>query len=247
MNLRAIAILIACGFLLALMQLLGALVHPALAVGCGVAIGLGMLGLFRFFEIDFDPWWKPLLVSTVSSLLGILIALLNPKTASWTLGFAPAAAFATAGVIILSRRGAARRCALCNRRLGSDLAFDCPRCGLLVCDQRCWNFNHCRCRLCEQNRVPIFSPDGRWWDKQLGPRVGFGRCQLCATGAEGVDLRACAKCGRPQCRPCWDYANGQCSRCGWTLGDLPSTLKVYMLLKESSASGKGPARARSVR
>ncbi len=229
MRFRAPATLIGCGFLMTVIQLVGALAHPAVTFCAAVTIGLLTFVLFQVFQIEWDLWWAPVLLATAASTVGILIRALNPETASWSLVFAPLVTFGTAGTVVLVRRRTSKRCGLCNRRLGSDVALECPRCGLLVCDRGCWDFDHCRCRLCEQNKVPIFSPDGRWWDRQLGPRVTFGRCQLCMTAAPEVDLRACAKCGRPQCRPCWDSANGQCSRCSWFIADLPSQLRIYML------------------
>jgi hypothetical protein len=59
--------------------------------------------------------------------------------------------------------------------------------------------------------------------------VNHGRCQICLTTSDQVDLRACGRCGRSQCRECWDYANGQCSRCNWIMDELPETLRPYML------------------
>lgn len=249
MTIRAVAILTAFGVPMALAQLLSALTHPALAFVAAAAIGFGSFAPFKLFELDLLSWWAPPMLAAASSLTGVLLCSLRPSRATWAFGFAPALALATAGIVVLVRRGASKRCALCNRRLGSGVAFECPRCGLLVCDQGCWDFDHCRCRLCEQHKVPVFSPDGRWWDKQLGPRTGHGRCQLCQSEAAEVDLRACAKCGRPQCRSCWDYANGQCSRCGWVIGDLPPQLKPYVLpIREpGGAAGRRSAGTRSAR
>jgi len=131
------------------------------------------------------------------------------------------------GMVVLARRSGGRRCSLCNRRLG-EVALDCPRCRMVVCDQGCWVFEHCRCRLCEDNRVPVLPPDGRWWDQRFGLRMRQGRCLLCLAEAADADLRACGHCGRAQCRPCWDAGNGQCSRCKWIVEGLPEALRVYM-------------------
>jgi hypothetical protein len=125
-----------------------------------------------------------------------------------------------------------KRCALCNRRLAGAVALECPRCGMIVCDEHCWDFDHYRCNLCEANRVPIFAPDARWWDGKFGPRVEYGRCQICLSAAAEVNLRACGRCGRAQCKDCWDYANGQCTHCGWVVSDLPDKLKVYVSARE---------------
>jgi hypothetical protein len=145
------------------------------------------------------------------------------------LWFAPLLALAFSGILVAAQRVGSKLCGLCGRRLRGHVAFECPRCGLTVCDHTCWVFELSRCKLCEQNRVPIFLQDGRWWDRQLGPKVKYGRCQLCQSPAEEVDLRPCRKCGRTQCRACWDAANGQCSRCRWTIEDLPDSLRRYVL------------------
>jgi len=224
MNTRDFILGAAGWFLLAVAQLLVALGGPAVAV-CGAAvIGAGSFLIWRLFHLHFESSWTPVLLATTSSLGGAALAWLT--RAGWTLWLAPAAAFAAAGLVALLGRPR-RRCALCSRRLG-ELALACPRCGLVVCDSGCWVHEHCRCRLCEDNRVPAFPPEGRWWDKRLGPRMQHGRCQLCLAEPAAADLRACGHCGRPQCRPCWDFNNGQCSRCQWVLDGLPEALRAYM-------------------
>lgn len=233
MSFRNMSILAACWFLLAIIQLLASLAMPAAAIAAAVGVGLLCYAAFSAFHIEIEHAWAPVWVASGASLAAILIRYMGkPGTAHWTLWLSPLVAAATVMMILQVRSSGSRRCGLCDRRLGRSPAFDCPRCGLLVCDQTCWIFEHCRCRLCEENRVPIFPPDGRWWDKRFGPRMNQGRCQLCLAEAAGADLRACAKCGRPQCRACWDAANGQCSRCQWIVHDLPPQLEVYMLPNE---------------
>jgi len=122
----------------------------------------------------------------------------------------------------------ARRCELCNDRLAGAISFTCPRCGLPVCEARCWDFERVRCRLCVQNRVPALPIEAEWWERNIGPQARRGRCQLCQSSAEEADLRSCPKCGRPQCRECWDDANGSCSRCGWSCPALPDGLKQFV-------------------
>jgi hypothetical protein len=230
MNTRKITTLLAGCFLLVLLQLVAGLVNPIVAAVGGCLVALLAFGIFRFFEVEFESQWVVPAVAVGSSLAGagIVYFFASSSGRDDTLGFAPLAAALTAGAIIGIGRMSSRRCGLCNRRIGGGVAFDCPRCGLLVCERDCWVFEQCRCRLCEQNRVPVFSPDGRWWDRHFGPRSQHGRCQICQSTAEATDLRVCGKCGRPQCRDCWDYANGQCSRCHWIVDDLPEPLRPFM-------------------
>ena len=226
MNLRAFPSVLACGFLMALVQFTASL--SSAPVACVVAAGVGVLcfDVFRFLETE-PGFWVPWATATLASLLGVLPRWVTRGTSA--LALAPLVAFASAGLRVAIQRATSRRCGLCNRKLDRIVHFACPRCGLVVCDQGCWNFDHCRCRLCEQNKVPILTSDGRWWDKQLGPRVTYGRCQLCLAESQETDLRACPNCGRPQCRACWDSANGHCTRCRWILPDLPPQLRVYMV------------------
>ncbi|HZS50077.1 MAG TPA: hypothetical protein VFA54_04400 [Bryobacterales bacterium] len=245
---RKATIVAASCFLLAVLQLLAALVNPAASVGAAVVVGVLTFGILRLFDVELERAWSPLLIAAGSSAAAIGVRYFgSPATADRTLGLSPLVAFVAAAMVLLLRRSKAQRCGLCNRRIGRSLAFECPRCGLTVCDQTCWIFEHCRCRLCEQNRVPVFSPDGRWWDRRFGPRMKQGRCQLCLAEAADADLRACANCGRPQCRPCWDFANGQCSRCQWTVDDLPEGLKMYMLPGEPGAGRDAPDRRAPIR
>jgi hypothetical protein len=228
MKTRTITTLVAIMFMSVLLQLVAGLVNLWVALVCGMLLPTLTFGLLRFFQADLEYGWIAPSVPIVSSLAGIAILYFGSAGKDVRFWFVPLLAAAAAGLIVGIRGMSSRRCGLCNRRIGSGLAFDCPRCGMLVCERNCWVFEQCRCRLCEQNRVPIFSPDGRWWDKQFGPRSSYGRCQICMATAEEADLRVCGKCGRPQCRDCWDFANGQCSRCQWVVEDLPELLRAFV-------------------
>lgn len=244
MKTRTIASLLACGFLLILLQLVGLLVGPVVGLICGAAVAALAAGLLKFFQIDLEQVWAALLLPTATSAVAVAIVYFARGDQPAYVWFACLLALAVAAAIVGAQRSGSKRCGLCNRRLGGRLAFACPRCGLTVCDHSCWMFEASRCRLCEQNHVPIFSPDARWWDRQLGPRTDYGRCQLCQVSAQDGDLRACRKCGRPQCRDCWDSANGQCSRCQWTIEDLPESLRPYVLTAASSGRETRTSRAR---
>jgi hypothetical protein len=228
MNIRILASVLACGFLLLLVQLIAALAQPVVGVFCGAVITFLFWLLLKFFQVELPQPWARMLLPSGASLLAVAIAYFAKTGQQTYLWFAPALAFATAGVFVVCARFGSRRCALCGCRLRLRVAFACPRCALTVCDDTCWVFESCRCRLCEQNRVPIFVFDGRWWDRELGPRTKDGRCQLCQRPAQETDLRPCRRCGRPFCRDCWDALNGQCSRCQWTIADLPESLRAYI-------------------
>jgi hypothetical protein len=226
MKTRALASILACCFFLVLLQLLAAFIGPWVGMVAGAVLALASLGVLKFFQIEVEQIWLAVVVPVGSSIVGIALVFFGQSGVAPSLWLAPLLAGAVALAIAGIQRMQSRRCSLCNRRLGSGVTFNCPRCHLLVCDS-CWVFERTRCQLCEQNKVPIFPPDGRWWDKQLGPRTAHGRCQLCMTPAEQTDLRPCRNCGRPQCRECWDTANGQCGRCQWTMEDLPEALRAY--------------------
>ena len=228
MKLPLWTVFIFCGVLLLFIQLVAAFMPLVVPLLAAVAIGMLVLFLPQFFLAKVEAWWPAVALALCSSLGGTLLRLLSRRPASPWIALAPLIALATSGGITIFQRYFARRCGLCNRRIAGDVALECPRCGLIVCDQNCWDFDHFRCRLCETNRVPVFTPDPRWWDKQFGARVEFGRCQVCLAPAAESNLRACRKCGRAACMACWDYNNGQCTHCGWAVPDLPQKLQMYV-------------------
>lgn len=227
MNARSIATLAAAVFVMTLGQFFGALGNIWIALTVALLLPLVTLGLGRFFEAE---WGVPVKAGAPagSSALGILFLVMAQGNADILFWCCPFLALLVSGTMLWMQSRNARRCGLCNRTLSGKVALGCPRCGLEVCDQTCWDFDKLRCRLCVQNHVPVLPPDGRWWDQNFGPATQFGRCQLCQTTAQEAELRNCPNCGRPQCRDCWDDANGVCTRCNWTVRGLPETLQVYM-------------------
>jgi hypothetical protein len=77
--------------------------------------------------------------------------------------------------------------------------------------------------------VPVFPAEDRWWEREFGPLVQFGRCHLCKARAADSDLRACGRCRRTHCRLCWDHANGKCTNCGWIVVGLPPKLRPFVI------------------
>jgi hypothetical protein len=219
---------VACWFMLVLVQFVAVLAGTAGALGGAVAVGLLSSAVLQFFQADLNTLGV-ILVAAVASLTGIAPRLLSQPSKTLTLFFAPVLAFAVSGAVVLVPWRSRLRCALCGHGLGSGVWFRCPRCGLAVCDRDCWDFDNLRCRLCQQNSVPmpVFT-DINWWNQQLGPRLTQGRCQLCLASGSEADLRVCRNCGRPQCRACWDAANGRCNHCRWLIPDLPPLLRAYL-------------------
>jgi hypothetical protein len=237
----AVFSVVAVGFLLALAQALGAIAGAGPAILTGAADGFLVFPLLRLFGIQWRQWLVPLITSVVATALGTFVGSLGTQEPlSWQ-GLSPLCAAAACLALALVGKRRARVCQLCRQPLGNTLAFECPRCGLLVCERKCWRFDSCRCRLCADQAVPVFPAEARWWDEHFGARVPSGKCQLCLGG--GSDLRACPECGRLQCRDCWDYANGQCGHCGWLLADLPPVLKRYMFAEQIPVRGSQPGAA----
>lgn len=196
----------------------------AFALAGALALGVGVTLLWLQLELPAaQPWLPPvLLAGTVLCSTLVLELGFRPVFAEW---FTPLVALAASGATVALTLGHRTRCNLCNRRLGSgDLTFRCPRCTQQVCEQTCWSFEHRRCRLCLEQRVPILPVDQSWWTRVAGPRMAQGRCQVCQAAANQADLRACPKCRRPQCHDCWDFLNGECGRCAAALPDLPPSL-----------------------
>jgi hypothetical protein len=227
---RRVLIAVACFSICFFVQFVSILGGLAWAITGGALSAAIFLLLTVFFELDFPLPWLQYILPVAASLTATLIALIGGVITDPLQWWAAAAAGAVSCSWLVYQTQSRRRCALCDRRLGSSaLAFECPRCALEVCADACWDSSHLRCRLCEQNHVSILPPEPRWWDRQLGARVSQGRCQMCMATSDKADLRCCGHCGRPQCRDCWDQANGQCSRCHWTIPDLPENLRPYML------------------
>jgi hypothetical protein len=226
MKLAAVLGVVAAGFVLTLLQMLGDVSGNAILAG--IAGGCLVLPLFRLFGYVWGRWWVPAVTAGLASCVGTATGSLGaPDLLSWR-WLGPACAVCACLGITSFLRIQSRRCQLCRGGLRDVVAFDCPRCGLLVCENKCWRFDSCRCRLCADQGVPVFPADNSWWDEHFGPRASLAKCHLCLTAEATVDLRACPKCSWPQCRECWDFANGQCGHCGWILADLPPALKRYM-------------------
>jgi hypothetical protein len=229
----------ACGVLLGLFQLLTLIVNPWVGIAGGVAIATLGRPLLAFFQAERVSQWAGVLIPSLSSIAATSLVFLTKRNASPLLWLAPSLALLASALTVSIRNLQLRRCALCDRRLNTAVAFSCPRCALLTCDH-CWIFERSRCRLCEENGVAILPADARWWDKQTGPRAKQGRCQICMATADKVDLRSCKKCGRLQCRDCWDvFANGQCIRCGWTIPDMPKSLRPYVIATKDITDNRG--------
>ena len=186
-----------------------------------LVLGAGVMWLWLHFNLPAErAGLPPLLLSGVvfSATLAIELAL-RPNFVEW---FAVVPAALGSGTTVALSLRARERCNLCNRRLRYQaVTFRCPRCSMKVCDETCWNFEHRRCELCLEHRVPVLPQAESWWSRATGPRATQGRCLIRLASAAQADLRPCPNCRRTQCRSCWDFNNGECSRCGTALPDLP--------------------------
>ncbi len=213
------------GVLSITLQFVASLLGWPVSLFVAAILGAAISYIWMRFHPPARLWLVPLLVSAcclLSALLTIVAAHVDPLCA---LGVVPSLA-ASAGTVMLARWDRAR-CDLCSRRLLTQtLVFRCPRCQLQVCDESCWSFEHRRCNLCLEQRVPILPLQEQWWSRATGPRFHQGRCQVCLAAAAGADLRACPHCRRLQCRECWDFHNGSCVRCARPLPHLPEALSA---------------------
>lgn len=230
---RVAGVLILVASLAFVASLLGAV--PALIAA--PLLSAGALWLWLHFELPSRPAWYP----PVALALAVVVATVTIEYAirrDFATWFAPLAAALAASLTFWFLERSRAQCTLCGRRLGSQaVVFRCPRCMMQVCDETCWNFDHRRCQLCLEQRVPVLPVQDSWWMRTTGPRSLQGRCQVCLGAADQLDLRACPHCRRLQCRDCWDFGNGECARCHHNLPDLPPALTMAVAeTAESSAS-----------
>ena len=212
--------------LLVSVQFGACLAGGVLALPAALVLSVAATWLWQHFELPTGGVWVPPLVCGVAVLLSVLLVELTFRRdfAEW---FACLFAALGSGVTLAIMKRASAHCGLCNRNLMlQDVVFRCPRCAMTVCDETCWDFEHRRCKLCLQQRVPALPIDDGWWMRVSGPRTMHDHCQLCHSKADQVDLRNCPKCRRAQCRDCWDFNNAECSRCGAALPDLPASLTM---------------------
>jgi hypothetical protein len=227
---RSKVLLLPVGILAATAQLLAGRWGLTSILAGGVLAGGIVLAGERLLSLEVEPAYLSPLVSAAASLLGLGFGEagsgLHLVPEIW---IAPLLALAVPGSPALIAALRAKKCQLCHASLRRLLSFQCPRCHLLACEN-CWQFERGRCRLCEANQIPLFPSDFRWWQERFGSPVQGGRCALCLRTADWKAAHwSCAGCGHSQCSTCWDDNNGQCSRCGWTLPDLPADVSEYVL------------------
>jgi hypothetical protein len=179
----------------------------------------------------------------IGSLLGSLPALLlgNGQTPR---DIAASLVIATVTGVALQALGFRRHaavCVLCKRPADGGAGFECPRCADRVCARpTCWNARHARCTRCYEREIVIFPIADKWWTQRLGPKVRQGECTSCGKEAREADLRECGQCHWPMCQRCWDYYNGTCRRCEWTIPDLPARLRPFVRAKSRGARNRAP-------
>lgn len=224
----------ACAVLIAFLTLPALTLNPWFAVAVVGILSFGTPPLLELAHVTFEPGWKVVLIPFVATLAAVVVMFLGTRHFAPMIWCLPLMAIALSWMSANLRDFRSRRCALCNRRLGRSMTFECPRCLLSVCDSSCWTHALARCRRCEENHVVIFPANAKWWDREFGPRLKTGRCLLCKAAASEVDLRACGRCGRLRCRDCWDFENGECDHCRWNVVDMPDALRKYVFTSASS-------------
>jgi len=225
-SLERLALLVAIIVLLGSIQFAACLGGGVIALPAAFLISAAATFLWINFGLPSGRAWLPPLLCVSTVMLSVVLVELTFRNdfAEWFC-LVPSA-IGSSLIIFLQVRSRAR-CTLCNRRLASKaLSFQCPRCRMQVCDETCWSFEHRRCTLCLEQRVPVLPSQEQWWMRVAGPRSTHGRCQICLGSAEKLDLHICPHCRRPQCRDCWDFNNGDCQRCGTSLPDLPASLSM---------------------
>jgi hypothetical protein len=229
MQRRSNVLLAAFCILVAAVQLVATRWGLAGALIGGFLSGVLTLSGTRVLALETENLFLLPFVAAAASLLGLCFGIAGSgrtyPVATWA---APLFAALSPGVLALSIRLRGSSCQICHARLRRLLFFSCPRCHLVACEN-CWQFERGRCRLCDANQIPLFPLEFSWWQEHFGSQVLGERCALCLRAADGrIAHWACGSCGHSQCRSCWDDNNGQCSRCAWTIPDLPAEVSEYI-------------------
>lgn len=213
-------------------------VFMSVAYSAGLLISPVIGGLAYVYWRLLDPdevgargHLRAVATATVGPGLGLIVVWLTPG-----LSLLPeAAGVVIAGLVALAiyswkAQSGSVPCVLCQQSAGGAQGVHCPRCGDRVCVRTtCWNARYFRCVRCHERGVPLPLPLGeQWWAARLGRRVMKGECLSCYMDATETDLRECGQCHWPMCRRCWDYHNGRCQRCEWTMPDLPRVLAPFL-------------------
>jgi hypothetical protein len=202
-----------------------------------VVVGVASLWFVRF--IDTNQGEAPsetvsMIVASSALAFGWIGKLVVPAELAHHHWYDAAAVVVGAGAAwladALTAQSAAVVCFVCKEPAGTAV-FTCPRCKQAICSKPyCWHGRHFRCRYCDERDVILFPVDETWWQSRVGTRVKTGSCCHCYEEAAETDLRACAQCKWTQCRRCWDYLNGQCSHCFWSMPNLPKALLPFLAL-----------------
>jgi len=186
---------------------------------------------------------RVIVTATTGPAAAALIAFLTGigRTPGWdAVGIVLAGALAVA-MYSYRAQGRDRTCSNCQRPVEDRAGFDCPRCNDRVCARpTCWNAKYFRCIRCHKREIVIFPIAEKWWAARLGPRVMKGECLSCYKEAHETDLRECGQCHWSMCKRCWDYYNGVCQRCDWTIPNRPARLTAFTdKTKGSRSSSSG--------
>lgn len=217
-------------------------------VACALNVGLllspvaGVIGFFFWRLLEPDERGPAGRVRVLLST-GSGAALGTAAAVALNLSVRPA--FDAAGVIVAliiafalysyRAQGRGTPCVLCHAAAPDRAAFNCPRCGDRVCARpTCWNARYARCKRCHEREIVLFPMAESWWTLRLGRRVMNGECLSCYKEAQETDLRECGQCHWPMCKRCWDYYNGVCRRCEWTVPDLPPRLAPFVKTAKAS-------------
>jgi hypothetical protein len=218
----------------------------AIVVGCGALLFVHL--------IDTNAGVAPseigamVMAGAALAMSGSLKWLVGAETLGWHDAIAVLVGMAAAwGLDTLIGGGSRGRvCFVCKQPMGSESAFECPRCHQTVCTRpNCWRSQKFRCRLCDERDVVVFNiNDESWWRARLGARVRNGQCSSCFKEANEADLRECGRCKWPMCKLCWDHHNGQCTHCEWVMPGLPPSLEPFMMTARAAEHNAEPAARR---
>lgn len=224
--------------------------NATLVILAGIVLGIASFFFWKLLDLEAEGSGpgNVILTAGLAACLGASLRTILglPGSGLWDWIGVVVASSAAWSIYAIKGWGQTTLCFLCKLPVAESSSVSCPRCQQIVCVRpSCWDARHFRCTYCHERGVILFPTQENWWVSRLGRRATQGQCDSCYKEAHEADLQECGQCHWPLCKRCWDYHNGQCTRCKWVIPDLPRQLRPF--IRSSATSVRRGQRAVSSR